>query len=142
MATTITRYTSYNQYIHSGEINLNDTGNIYLALVTSAYTFSAAHSIWASASGSEVANGAGYTTNGAALGTLSVNATRFTAANVTWTALTKTFRGGVLYHRATYLTIVNPLIAYILFDSTPADIVMAGGDFAVQWNASGIITFA
>jgi hypothetical protein len=119
-----------------------------LALVTSEYTFNAAHTIWdpgtddaADPSHCEVANGDGYTTNGAALGSLSVTAVRFDAADVTWAALTKTFRGAVLYHRATYLTIVNPLIAYILFDSTPADIVIGGGDYTVQWNASGIITF-
>ena len=148
MATTITKYTSYNQYVHSGEINLNDTAKIKLALVTSSYTFNAAHTIWdpgtsdaADPSHNEVASGDGYTTGGEALGSLSVTAVRFDAADVTWTSLTKTFRAGILYHDATYLTIVQPLIAYVLFDDTPADIVISGGDFSVQWNASGIITF-
>jgi hypothetical protein len=148
MAVTIQKYTSYNQYVHSGEINLNDTGKIMLALVTSEYVFSAAHTIFDNGaddstdpSHCEVANGTGYTTNGAVLASLSVNGVRFDAADVTWSALTKTFRGAVLYHRATYKTIVNPLIGYILFDDTPADTVYAGADFVVQWDASGIITF-
>lgn len=148
MAVTITKYTSYNQYVHSGEINLNDTGNIKLALVTSSYTFSAAHTIWdpgtddaADPSYNEVASGTGYTTGGAAVASLSINSTRFDATDVTWSALTKVFRGGVLYHATTYKTIVKPLIAYILFDSTPADKTITNSDFVVQWDATGIVTF-
>lgn len=141
MATTITKYTSYNQYVHDGTINLNSTGKIMLALVTSSYTFNAAHTVWADASANEVATGDGYTTGGAALGSLSVNSTRFDSADVSWTGLTKTFRGGVIYLNDTVNTIVKPVIAYILFDSTPADIAMTGGTFTVQWNSSGIITF-
>lgn len=147
MATTITRYTSYNQYVHDGTIDLDAT-NIYLALVTSSYTFSAAHTIWdpgtndaADPSHNEVATGNGYTTGGAQLAGLSVNSTRFDATDVAWTELTKTFRCGILYVNATVNEIVKPLIAYILFDDTPADITMGGGTFTVQWSTSGIITF-
>ena len=149
MAVQITKYTSYKQYIHSGEISLTDTGKVKLALLTSSYTPSITHTIWDAGtdnandpSFNEVAAGNGYTGGGKALGSLSVNATRFSAASVVWTGLTKTFRYGVLYLDDTYLTIVQPLIAYILFDSTPADIVMTGGDFTVQWSGSGIITFS
>ena len=143
MAATFTLYTSYKQYVHDGTINLNNTGKVMLALVTSGYTFSAANTIWADASGSEVTNGAGYATNGAALASLSVTAVRFDSADVTWTALTKTFRGGVLYINDTVNAIVKPLIGYVLFDNTGggADISMAGGNFTYQINASGWITF-
>lgn len=142
MATTITGYTSYKQYVHDGTINLNSTGKVMLALVKSTYTFSAAHTVWADVSGEEVATGDGYTTGGAALGSLSVNSTRFDSADVTWSSLTKTFRCGVLYLNDTVNTIVKPVIAYILFDDTPADISISGGDFTVQVNASGWITFS
>ena len=148
MAVSITKYTSYVPYVHTGEINLDDTGKIKLALVTSGYTFSAAHTIWdpgtndaADPSYNEVAAGDGYAAGGVALSGLSVNATRFDADDAVWTGLTKTFRGGVLYLNDTYKTIVRPLIAYILFDTTPNDIVMVGTDFNVTWDASGIITF-
>jgi hypothetical protein len=140
MATTITRYTSYNQYIHDGTIDLDAT-NIYLALVTDAYTFSAANTIWANVSGSECAATGNYTTGGKQL-TNSVNTTRWDADDVTWTALTHTFKFGVLYVNATVNSIVKPLIACILFDSTPANISITGGDFTIQFNTSGIITFA
>ena len=142
MSTTITGYASYKQYVHDGTINLNSTGKIMLALVKSTYTFSAAHTIWADVSDEEVATGDGYTTGGEALGSLSVNSTRFDSADVTWTSLTKTFRCGVLYLNDTVNTIVKPVIAYILFDDTPADISITGGDFTVQWNSSGIISFS
>jgi len=142
MATTFSAYTSYKQYVHDGTINLNNTGKVMLALVTSGYTFSAANTIWADASASEVATGDGYTTGGVALGSLSVNTTRFDSADATWTGLTKTFRGGVLFINDTVNGIVKPLIGYILFDSTPANISITGGDFTVQVNASGWITFA
>ena len=142
MAVTITRYSSYNQHVHSGTIALNNTGNVKLALVTSSYTFSAAHTIWADASTEEVATGDGYTTGGAALGSLSVTTTKWDAADVTWSSLTKTFRGGILYIDATVNTIVKPMIAYILFNDAPADTDIGGVDFTVQWHADGIITFA
>lgn len=142
MATTITKYTSYKQYVHDSTINLNSTGKVMLALVKSTYTPNIAHTIWSDVSGEEVATGDGYTTGGEALGSLSVNSTRFDAADVTWSSLTKTFRYGVLYINDTVNAIVNPLIAYILFDDTPADISIGGGDFTVQWSTSGIITFS
>ncbi len=142
MATTITKYTSYKQYVHDGTINLNSTGKVMLALVKSTYTPSIAHTIWSDVSGEEVATGDGYTTGGEALGSLSVTAVRFDAADVTWSSLTKSFRYGVLYINDTVNAIVKPLIAYILFDDTPADISIGGGDFTVQWNSSGIITFS
>ncbi|MFA5377339.1 MAG: hypothetical protein WC455_16430 [Dehalococcoidia bacterium] len=139
MATTITKYTSYDQYVHDGTIDLDAT-NIYLALVTSSYTFSAAHTVWADASANEVANGDGYTTGGAQL-TNTVDTAKWYAADIAWTGLTKTFRAGILYVNATVNSIVKPLIGYILFDSTPANISIAGGTFTVQWNVIGIVTF-
>ena len=148
MATTFTRYTSYNQYVHTAEIKLNNTGKIKVALVTSTYVFSAAHTIFDNGANDatdpsfcEVASGDGYTTGGVALGNLSVNGTRFDADDATWTSLTKTFRAGIIYMDDTYLTIVKPLIGYILFDDTPADTSIGGGDFVIQWHTNGIITF-
>jgi hypothetical protein len=147
MPVTNTLYTSYKQYVHDGTIDL-DEPNIYIALVKEDYIFSAAHTIWDNGaddatdpSYNEVASGDGYTTGGEQLGSLSVNSTRFDAADVTWSSLTKTFKYGIVYVNATVNTIVKPLICCILFDDTPASISIAGYDFTVQWNASGIITF-
>jgi len=141
MAVSFTKYTSYDQYVHSEIIDLNNTGKVMLALVTSSYTFSAAHTVWGDVSANEVATGDGYTTGGVALASLSVNSTRFDSADPSWTGLTKVFRYGVLYINETVNGIVKPLIGCILFDTTPANITMTGGTFTCQVDSDGWITF-
>ena len=37
--------------------------------------------------------------------------------------------------------IVKPVIAYVLFDDTPADIVVTATDYVVQWSSLGIAAF-
>jgi hypothetical protein len=138
MATTFTKYTHTHRRFADGTMDW-DTDTFKLALVTSSYTFSAAHTQWADASAAEVATGDGYTTGGASL-TNSLDDTKLDAADVTWTALDKTFRGAVLYCSKTANGLTNPLVGYILFDDTPADVVSPGVDFTVIWNASGVFT--
>jgi hypothetical protein len=143
MASTFEFFHSFRQYIADGTIDLDST-DIYLALVTSAYTKDLTDTIWSEVSGSEAATGDGYTTGGAQLASNDVTYTtvtgKFDATDVSWAALTKTFRFGVLYSAATVGPIVKPLIAIITFDSTPADIAISGATFTVSWNASGIFT--
>jgi hypothetical protein len=142
MASSLTLYNIFGEYIFDGTLDL-DSNTINLALVTSSYTPALTHTIWANVSANEVATGDGYTTGGETITqsvTRSTGTTKFDAADVTWTALTKTFRYGVLYAVGTLNTIVNPLIGYTLFDTTPADITVNGVDWTVQWNANGIIT--
>jgi len=145
MASTFELFHSFRQYIADGTIDL-DSADVYLALVTSSYTKNLANTIWANISANEVANGSGYTTNGANLTsndvTYSTTTATFDAADVTFSSLTKTFRFGVVYINATVNSIVKPLIGVILFDSTPADVTVSGVDFTVTWNASGIITWS
>jgi voltage-gated potassium channel Kch len=142
MATAFSIYNPAREYLADGTI-LWETDTLKLALVSSGYTFSNSHSQWASASGSEVATGSGYTTGGAALASAAISRSsaivKYDAADVTFTALTKTFRAGVLYANVTRNGVTNPLIGYLLFDDTPADTVSSGTDYVVQWNASGII---
>jgi hypothetical protein len=145
MSTSITLYNSAREYLIDGTIAI-ETDTWKLALIANTYTFSAAHTILADVSSHEVSNGDGYTTGGASLASLTLGRSGGTvtidANNVTYTALTKTFRGGLLYVNVTRNTIVNPIVAYIVFDDTPADIVNAGTDYTVTWNASGIITLS
>jgi hypothetical protein len=144
MATTLEVFNSFRQYIADGTIDL-DANNLYLALATGTYTKNLAHTIWSDISTHEVANGSGYATNGANLGTNDVTYSEttatFDAADVTFASITKTFRFGVLYVNATVNSIVNPLIGIILFDNTPADVTVSGVDFTITWNASGILTW-
>jgi hypothetical protein len=106
------------------------TATVKCALVTSAYTPNlATHTGWADASGSEIANGVGYTTGGATIGTpvltAVTNGFKFSSANVQWTATggnIPAWRRAVFYISGTVEGITNPLIGAFLGDSTPADV--------------------
>lgn len=151
MAQVLYQYYSSGLHRNQGVINLySDT--LKLALVDSGYTPDLdAHTIWGDVSANEVATGSGYTTGGSEI--LSKTLTRstwkttFDAADLTFAALTKTFRYGVIYKVGTVTDpqggadIVNPLYAYILFDDTPADITVSGTDYVVQWSSLGISAF-
>lgn len=151
MAQVMYGYYSSGLYMAEGVINLySDT--IKLALVTSDYTPDLdADTVWGDVSANEVADGDGYTAGGAILASKTLTRatwkTIWDAADITWASLNKTFRYGVLYKVGTVpdpqggANIVNPLIAYILFDDTPADIEVAGIDYVVQWSSLGIRAF-
>jgi hypothetical protein len=145
MASTVTIFNSFRKYAADGTIDL-DTDTVKAALITSAYTVNATHTILADISANEVSNGAGYTTGGATLTTPSVTysgaVAKFSADPALWLALTKTFRFVLLYANVTRNAVVNPLIAIILIDNTPNDIVVTAADYSIQWSASGIVTFS
>lgn len=154
MASSVTLYNKFKQYLMDGTIDL-DTATIKMALVTSAYTPSAQHDVLADVLASpspEVVPVAsppnGYTSGGAALSGQAVNFTdspsqgKFDANDLTWAALTATFRYGIIYAEGTFNGVVNPLIAYMTFDTTPGDVSVAGIDFTVQWAAAGILTLS
>jgi hypothetical protein len=150
----MTFYSSFYKYVLDGTINLaSDT--IKLALVTSAYTPSVAHDVLADVNSSpdpEVEQVAspdnGYTTGGEEVTGVSVTHTdspsqaTLDADDVEWTALTATFRYGILYAEKSVGSpaIVNPLIAYILYDTEPEDVVVNGVDWKTKWSPNGILT--
>lgn len=137
MAVTITKYTHAHKILcGAGDWTAN---TIKLALVADTYTPSAAHTIWGDVSANEVATGSGYTTGGATMTCTKTDAL-LDAADVTFTALTKTFKYGVIYIVGTVETLTNPVLFYILFDDTPANVTIPGVDFVVVWNASGVAT--
>jgi hypothetical protein len=152
MAASFTLYSSFRKYVLDGTIDL-DTDTLKLMLVTSDYVPSIAHDVLADVTASpspEVVAVAspsnGYTAGGKALEGQVVSNTDspsqgiFDANDVVWAGLTATFRYGILYAEKSVSPLVNPLIGYILFDTTPADIVLTATNFTVQWNSSGIIT--
>lgn len=135
MATTITAYDHLWKLLLTGAVDL-DTDTIKLALVTSGYTFSAAHTQWSDVSANEASNGSGYTTGGATLASPSATNSTIGYANVTWTSLTKTFRYAVGYKSGAGGGLTNPLLFCILLDSTPADVVSSGSNYTLQWNST------
>lgn len=144
MAASITFYQSFREYVADGTIDL-DTDSFKVTLHTSSYTPNAStHSIYSDLT-NELATAVGYTNGGAALG--SVTWTRsgatvtFDAADTTWTASGGSIvaRYAVIRKDGTTGGIVSPLVAYILLDTTPADVTTTDGNtLTLQWNASGI----
>lgn len=145
MASTTTLYNALRKYLADGTIDL-DSDTIKVALVNSGYTPDAAHVHYADVSANEVANGSGYVTGGQTLANKVSSYTgangKWTADNPVWAGLTKTFRYAVVYAVKTANGVTNPLIAVILLDNTPADVVVSGADYSIQWNAAGIIALS
>lgn len=129
MATTETLYNHLAGLVGRGLLDLSDAtaDRFKVALVDSSYTFSGTHTAWADASASEL-SAAGYTAGGESLASVTythVSGTlwKWSSADVTWSAL-QTARAAVIYVNDTIDSIVNPLVAYILFDDTPGDVAL------------------
>jgi hypothetical protein len=138
--------------VNATDILAATAANFRVALVSSAWTpNNATDELWSVASGSEIANGQGYTTGGlvppsAAL-TQSSGTVKFTSSAIVWTASgtgIPAWRRAVLYYLGTLNSKVNPIVAHFLGDSTPADIPLttSGNTLTITPNASGIITIA
>ncbi len=147
MTASITFYNSFKEYVADGTFDLN-TDTFKVMLVTSSYTFSAAHTVIADASANEISN-TGYTAGGATLASVTFSQTSgtatFDAADTTWTASGTSLvaRRAIIYKSGTANARVSPLIASILLDTTPADVtVTAGNTLTLQYNGSGIFTLA
>ena len=148
MAASITLYESFREYIADGTFDL-DSNTFKVSLHTSTYTPSAStHSAFASVT-NELSTANGYTNGGATLA--SVTWTRsgatvtFDAADVVWTASGGSIvaRYAVIRASGTLNGVVDPLVAYILLDTTPADVTATTGNtFTLAFNASGIIALS
>lgn len=124
--------------------------NFRWALVTNSWVpNTATDELWAVASANEIANGNGYTTGGLTPGSVALSQTsgtvKFTSAAGVWTASgtgIPAWRYLVCYYLGTLNSKVNPLVAYFLGDSTPADVPLttAGNTITITPNAAGIIT--
>ena len=97
----------------------------------------------------EHANANGYTTGGIALTTEtwthSGGTATFDCDNVVWTAAGGSIvaRFAVIYCNATVNTIVKPLLAVCLLDTTPADVTATDGNtLTIAINASGVFTLS
>lgn len=132
-------YNSFKRDIMNGSIDL-DTDTIKCMLVTSSYTPVNTHD-----KRDDVTNevsGAGYTTGGATLASVTVSVDNtddegvFDAADTAWTSSTITARGAVLYKSRGGASSADELIAYIDFGS---DQISTSGTFTIQWNAEGIL---
>jgi hypothetical protein len=137
------------KYLADGTHDLDDTTNWKIALFLStsnANTLSVGTGVYGDLT-NEHANANGYTTGGLALTaetwTRSSSTITFDAADPVWTASGGSIvaRFGVIYRNATVNTIVKPLLAVCLLDTTPADVTATDGNtLTVVMNASGLFT--
>lgn len=141
MAVTAKLYNTAFTALANKEIDwASDT--IKVALCTSSYTPSqATHNYYDDISGSEVANGNGYTTGGATLASKTEDFTgqvkKFIAADTSWAASTITARYAVIYDDTPATAGTKPLIAYVDFG---ADVTSTNGAFTIEWHDDGIFT--
>ncbi len=147
MPVTLKQYYQAGLLRNNGTINLLNAA-ITMALVTKTYTPNLdTHTLWADVSANEVATGSGYTTAGAVLPSLTLTRagalTTWDCGDLTWAALTKTFKYGVIYVNATVNGVVKPLLAVVDFDDTTtiAEVTSGGTDFVFQPSLSGLLVF-
>jgi hypothetical protein len=122
------------------------TATFKVTLHTSGYTFAATHNVYADLT-NELSTAVGYTNGGVALAgvtwTQSGGTATFDANDTTWTASGGSIvaRRAVIRAIGTFNTQVDPLVASILLDTTPADVTTTDTNvLTLQYNASGIFT--
>lgn len=146
-AGTFTLYSANKDDINTVDLA---AATVKVALVSSAYTpdtsSSTGHDTWSDVSANEIANGNGYTTGGATLGSLTSTAIaggfKFDSADPTWTASggnIPAWRYLVMYASGSLWGKTDPLIGYMLGDATPADVAAttAGNTLTITVNANG-----
>jgi hypothetical protein len=146
MAFQFDLYNSLLRTWHDGTLD-GDDDDIKVALLSSAYVPDlVSHSIFADVSAAELPSANGYTAGGLLLTNKSVTDASFDADDITFVNLgspaSVSFRYGVLYCDQTKGSVVKPLMGLVLFDNTPADIVVAASNYSVQWSNAGIIGYS
>jgi hypothetical protein len=100
---------------------------------------------WADVSGSAHTGSSNYLFSGKALTspTITIDTANdyayFDAENVTWTSVTLSASGAVLYVSGAQGAETHPLVGYIDFGSTLSS---SNGDFTITWSGSGILRIA
>ena len=151
MAASITLYDNVTKRMLDQTALLNPANTFKWTLHTSSYTFSAAHSVYADLTNELATSGTGYTNgglaiSGTAVSTVTTNDSKFTFTSPVWTASggsIPAFRCAILRAVGTLNSLVDPLLCYVLGDTTPADIPATtdGNTLTLTVNASGLITF-
>lgn len=146
MAASITFYESFREYIGDGTFDMN-SNTFKVTLHNSTYTPNAGtNSVFADAT-NQLSTANGYTSGGITLSSVVWTRTgaslKFDAADVVWTASGGSIvaRHAVISATGTLNGRVDPLVAFVLMDTTPADVTTTSGNtLTLQWNASGIFT--
>lgn len=144
MAASITFFNNWREAI-ARAIDLSSPPTVNVTLHTSSFVPDAEADVVYADVSNELATANGYTNGGQALAGVSwaqsTTVAIFDANDTVWTAAggSITARYAVLRAVGTFNGQVDPLIAYILLDVTPADVTATDGNtLTLQWNASGI----
>lgn len=128
-------------------VDMSSPPTVKVSLHTSAYTPNQdTHEVFADAT-NELATANGYTAGGGTLAsptfTRASAVVTYDAADFVWSVVTANLvaRFAVLRLSGTFNALVDPLIGWILLDTTPADVTTTPGNtLTMQWNAGGIFT--
>ena len=138
MAITTSVYDGFKGSLCAALTNI-PSGSYYVMLVTSSYTFSAAHRFKSDVTGEVV--GTGYTAGGNAIGTVSwtydsgtgqwqmlpsAGSVTFSSALTTWQAA-----GHVVYDRTPATDATRPLVCYCNYGT---NLPVANGNFPITWD--------
>ena len=145
MAASITFYNNWKAAINDAALR---AATVKVTLHSSAYTFAATQSVYADLT-NELSTAFGYTNGGATLAGVSWGQSGGTATFDAKDTMCTASGGSIVSRRAvirvvgTFNSQVDPLIASILLDTTPADVTTTTGNtLTLQWNASGLFTLS
>ena len=136
MAITATAYGPFGLHLLKGDVDV-DTATFMVSLHSSSYTPSKDHEFFSSVT-NEI-YGSGYTAGGATIGSVAAaydatnDRSTLDGADVTWTALTATYRYAVI-RVDTGSSATSPVVAWVDFG---ADQAASGIDVTLQWDATG-----
>lgn len=133
-------YNKFKAGLLQGSYNLTSLP-LYVALVTSSYTFDADHD-YVSVIGTGEVGGVGYSTGGLAVSSPNVEEDDtgdqgvLWGTNIVWDGGTFTARAGILYGSSGLGFASDPLVAF--YDFTE-DKTVTAGTFTLQFNAAGML---
>lgn len=143
MTASISLYNNWREAINDAALR---AATVKATLHASGYTFSATHNVYADLT-NELTTANGYTSGGATLAGVSWDhsgaTATFDANDTAWTAAGGSIvaRRAVLRVVGTFNAQVDPLIASILLDTTPADVTVTDTNvLTLIWDALGIFT--
>lgn len=148
-AGTWTLFDAAKKYIGDGTVDI-DTDTLKIALYTSTAAVTSS-SLTVYSTTNEVATANGYTAGGVTITGATITQASGTAkygvgaSNASWTASGGSIvaRHAVLYKSGTANSITNPVIAFVVLDSTPADVTTTTGNtLTINTPTNGYFTLA
>jgi hypothetical protein len=115
----------------------------YMVVLVQSYTFNKDHCSYPDVSATEI-TGTGYTAGGNTLLSPAVTQddandwAKWDAADETWTSATFSTHGAVVMH-APGSDVTSMLVCFFSFGTNQT---VSSGDFTIQWDSNGLITFA